>query len=323
MKKTTAEELYYLMYLGRKFEYAAKEYYLKGNISGFLHLDIGQEGFSVAAMKAFKKGDVFTTYREHVLAIARGMKPEVVMAELFGKESGVSKGRGGSMHLFEPKLDFYGGDAIVGGQIVNAVGCAYARKYQESENAVMVIFGDGASNGGAFFESLNISSAWQLPVLFLCENNEYAIGTKITRVSHFEKQSNKAKPYMRTIEVDGMDALAVYEAVSEANKYILEGNGPCFVEAMTCRYEGHSIADPNSYRSAEEMKICKERDPIQRLKKSLKENFDSSDEVIANLEKKAEDEIEKAVEFALNSNEPDISTLYDNVFCKECGNVVS
>ena len=323
MKKTTAEELYYLMYLGREFEYAAKEYYLKGNISGFLHLDIGQEGFSVAAMQAFKKGDVFTTYREHVLAIARGMEPKKVMAELFGKESGVSKGRGGSMHLFEPKLDFYGGDAIVGGQIVNAVGCAYARKYQESENAVMVIFGDGASNGGAFFESLNISSAWQLPVLFLCENNEYAIGTKITRVSHFEKQSNKAKPYMRTIEVDGMDALAVYEAVSEANKYILDGNGPCFVEAMTCRYEGHSIADPNSYRSAEEMKICKERDPIQRLKKSLKDNFDSSDEVIVNLEKKAKEEIEKAVEFALNSNEPEVSTLYDNVFCKECGNVVS
>ena len=323
MKKTTAEELYYLMYLGRKFEYAAKEYYLKGNISGFLHLDTGQEGFSVAAMQAFKKGDVFTTYREHVLAIARGMEPKVVMAELFGKESGVSKGRGGSMHLFEPKLDFYGGDAIVGGQIVNAVGCAYARKYQESENAVMVIFGDGASNGGAFFESLNISSAWQLPLLFLCENNEYAIGTKITRVSHFEKQSNKAKPYMRTIEVDGMDALAVYEAVSEANRYILDGNGPCFVEAMTCRYEGHSIADSNSYRSAEEMKICKERDPIERLKKDLRKNFDSSDEVIANLEKKAEDEIEKAVEFALNSNEPDVSTLYDNVFCKECGNVVS
>ncbi len=323
MKKLKTEELYYLMYLGRKFENTAKEYYLKGDISGFLHLDIGQEGFSVAAMKAFEKGDVFTTYREHVLAIARGMEPKIVMAELFGKESGISKGRGGSMHLFEPKLDFYGGDAIVGGQIVNAVGCAYARKYQESENAVMVIFGDGASNSGAFFESLNISSAWKLPLLFLCENNEYAIGTKITRVSHFEKQSNKAKPYMRTIEVDGMDVLAVYEAVEEANKYILEGNGPCFVEAMTCRYEGHSVADSNSYRSAEEMKICKERDPLEKLKKSLIEDFEVSESLVANLENKAKEIVDEAVEFALNAKEPDISSLFDNVFCKECGNAVS
>jgi len=323
MEKTVAQKLYYLMYLGREFEYAAKEYYLKGNISGFLHLDIGQEGFSVAAMQAFRKGDVFTTYREHVLSIARGMEPKKIMAELFGKESGVSKGRGGSMHLFEPKLDFYGGDAIVAGQIVNAVGCAYARKYQESENAVMVIFGDGASNAGAFFESINIASAWQLPLLFLCENNEYAIGTKITRVSHFEKQSNKAKPYMRTIEVDGMDAIAVYEAVEEANRYILDGNGPCFVEAMTCRYEGHSIADSNSYRSAEEMNICKQKDPIKRLKKTLTQEYGLNSTVLDNLEKKAKETVEEAVEFAKNSKEPEISSLYENVYCKECGNVVS
>lgn len=323
MEKSKAEELYYLMVLGREFEYAAKEYYLKGKISGFLHLDIGQEGFSVASMKAFDKGDVFTTYREHVLAIARGMEPKNVMAELFGKVDGISRGRGGSMHLFEPKLSFYGGDAIVGGQIVNAVGCAYARKYQESDSAVLVIFGDGASNSGAFFESINIASAWKLPLLFLCENNEYAIGTKITRVSHFKKQSNKAKAYMRTIEVDGMDALAVYEAVQEANRYILDGNGPCFVEAMTCRYEGHSISDPNSYRSSEEMKICKERDPIQRLKEDLLQKYEVADETLTNLEKRAKEAVDDAVEFALNSKEPDISSLYDNVFCKECGNAVS
>ncbi|MEN4053187.1 MULTISPECIES: thiamine pyrophosphate-dependent enzyme [Sulfurimonas] len=174
MNKLLAEEIYYLMVLGRKFEYAAKENYMKGNISGFLHLDIGQEALSVAAIKAFEKGDVFSTYREHIMAMARGIEPKAVMAELFGKASGVSGGKGGSMHLFEPSRFFYGGDAIVGGHIPNAVGCAYARKYQGSDDGVMVIFGDGATNGGAFFESLNIAATQKLPLLFLCENNEYA-----------------------------------------------------------------------------------------------------------------------------------------------------
>ena len=179
------------MVLGRKFEYAAKENYMKGNISGFLHLDIGQEALSVAAIKAFDKGDIFATYREHIMAIARGIEPKAVMAELFGKVDGVSGGKGGSMHLFEPSRFFYGGDAIVGGHIPNAVGCAYARKYQGNDDGVMVIFGDGATNGGAFFESLNNAATQKLPLLFLCENNEYAIGTNIQRVAPFREQAKK------------------------------------------------------------------------------------------------------------------------------------
>ena len=314
MDKLTAEELYYTMSLGRKFEYAAKEHYMTGEISGFLHLDIGQEALSVAAMKAFDHGDVFTTYREHIMAIARGIEPKAVMAELFGKKTGVSEGRGGSMHLFDPSHFFYGGDAIVGGHIPNAVGCAYARKFQESEHGVMVVFGDGATNGGAFFESLNIAGAWKLPLLFLCENNRYAIGTEITRVAPFLEQAKKAEPFMPTMEVDGNDALAVYEAVKEAQAYIQKGHGPIFLEAFTYRWEGHSMSDAGSYRSPEEIEIWKRRDPIERMKKVLKERYAISDDTIAALEEKAKRAVDEAVEFAAASPEPEVSELFDHLF---------
>ena len=323
MNKLLAEEIYYTMVLGRNFEEAAKEHYMAGDIAGFLHLDIGQEGFSVAAMKAFEKGDVFTTYREHVMAIARGMEPRAVIAELFGKAAGVSRGRGGSMHLFDPSHFFYGGDAIVGGQIPNAVGCAYARKYQDRNDGVMVVFGDGATNGGAFFESLNIAGAQKLPLLFLCENNEYAIGTKITRVSPFEHQTKKAEPYMLTMETDGMDAVAVYEAVSEAQKHIQEGKGPVFLEAMTCRYEGHSMSDPAIYRSKEELQICKQRDPIERMEKLLKGKYGMDETSLESIRSKAQDAVDDAVSFAAEAPEPELDELYEDIFCKGCADVVS
>ncbi len=314
MDKLLAETLYYEMVRGRAFEYAAKEHYMQGDISGFLHLDIGQEALSVGAMKAFTKGDVFSTYREHIMALARGISPKAVMAELFGKEAGVSEGKGGSMHLFDPSHFFYGGDAIVGGHLPNAVGCAYARKFRGEEHGVMAVFGDGATNGGAFFESLNIAAAQKLPMLFLCENNEYAIGTKITRVAPFEKQAKKAEPYMPTVEVDGMDVLAVYEAVSEAQHYIQKGHGPIFVEAMTCRYEGHSMSDPNSYRSTQEMALCKARDPIERMKKVLLEQYGMDDDTIESLETKAQNEIDEAVRFAAEAAEPAPEALTAHVF---------
>ncbi len=323
MNKLLAEEIYYDMVLGRSFELAAKEHYMAGDIAGFLHLDIGQEGFSVAAMKAFEKGDVFTTYREHVMAIARGMSPRAVMAELFGKAAGVSRGRGGSMHLFEPSLFFYGGDAIVGGQIPNAVGCAYARKYQGKEDGVMAVFGDGATNGGAFFESLNIASAQKLPLLFVCENNRYAIGTEITRVAPFEKQAKKAEPYMLTKEVDGMDAVAVYEAVAEAQRLIQDGHGPVFLEAMTCRYEGHSMSDPGTYRSKEEMQICKQQDAIERMEGVLTKEYGLRGEELDALKKRADAAVEDAVAFAAEAPEPELAELYEDIFCKGCANVVS
>lgn len=310
MEKLSQEELYYLMLLGRHFEYAAKDHYMQGHISGFLHLDIGQEGLSVGTMKAFK-GDVFTTYREHVMALARGIDPKSVMAELFGKIDGISSGRGGSMHMFEPSLGFYGGDAIVGGHIPNAVGCAYARKLQGREHGVLVTFGDGATNCGAFFESLNIASAQKLPLVFLCENNSYAIGTRIDKVSPFEKQAQKAKAFMQTMEVDGMDVISVYEAISKAQKHVDQGNGPIFIEAMTCRFEGHSISDANTYRSALEMQTCKEEDPIKRLKKQIEPYRAEA------LEEKAIQAIEDAVLFAHDSPEPELRDLKQNMFTSE------
>jgi pyruvate dehydrogenase E1 component alpha subunit len=317
MNKLEAENIYFEMVRGRAFEYAAKEHYMQGDVSGFLHLDIGQEALSVAAVKAFEKGDIFSTYREHIMAMARGIEPSAVMAELFGKASGVSGGKGGSMHLFEPSRFFYGGDAIVGGHIPNAVGCAYARKLQGSEDGVMVIFGDGATNGGAFFESLNNATTQKLPLLFLCENNGYAIGTAITRAAPFKEQAKKAEPYMLTYSVDGMDAEAVYAVVREAQNKIQEGHGPIFIEAFTCRFEGHSVSDSNAYRSAQEMGHCKAKDPIEHFKTVLCEKYLLSDVEISALEAKAQKEVDDAVAFAKAADEPEVDALYEHVFVEE------
>ncbi|WP_457560920.1 thiamine pyrophosphate-dependent dehydrogenase E1 component subunit alpha [Caminibacter sp.] len=322
MKSANVEKFYYLMKLGREFEKAAKREYMKGNIAGFLHLDIGQEAVSVGTMQAFDKGDVFTHYREHVLAIARGMDPKIVMAELFGKVTGVSKGKGGSMHLFDPRLNFYGGDAIVAGQLPMAVGCAYARKLQGEKAGVFAIFGDGASNAGAFFESINIAAAWKLPIIFFAENNQYAIGTHISWVSPFEEIKEKAKNYMPTFTCDGMDVCDVFETTLKAKEFIEDGLGPVFIEAKTYRYEGHSMSDAGKYRSEEEMEIWKRKDPIDNLRnKAISEGL-VSEEYFNELDAKAEAVIREAVEFASNSPEPDLSELYTDVFCERCENVI-
>jgi pyruvate dehydrogenase E1 component alpha subunit len=317
MNNMLLKKFYYLMKLGREFELRSKQEYMKGNIAGFLHLDVGQEAVSVGSMLAFEKGDVFAHYREHLLAIARGIEPKYVMAELFGKKTGVSSGKGGSMHLFEPKLGFYGGDAIVGGHLPLAVGCAYARKFQGENAGVFAIFGDGATNGGAFFESINNATTQKLPLIFFLENNQYAIGTHITWTSPFLEQHNKVKNYMPTMLIDGMDVIEVYNAVIKAKEHIENGLGPIFIEAMTYRYEGHSISDAGKYRSEEELNIYKSKDPIKKLKeyaneKSIaKEWFDETDKKIAK-------EIEEAVEFTLSSPEPDDEELFNDVFCENC-----
>ena len=322
MNSARVKTFYYLMKLGREFELAAKEQYMQGNIAGFLHLDIGQEACSVGTMQAFDKGDVFTHYREHVLAIARGMDPKLIMAELFGKVTGVSKGKGGSMHLFEPKLDFYGGDAIVAAHLPIATGCAYARKIEGEMAGVFAIFGDGATNAGAFFESLNIAAAWKLPIIFFCENNYYAIGTRIGWVSPFEELYHKARHYMPSTRINGMDVCEVYEAVIKAKEHIEEGLGPYFIEAETYRYEGHSMSDNGKYRSEEEMEIFKSRDPIENLKKEALKLGIVEPEYFEETDKKVAKEIQEAIEFAANSPEPDLSELYKDVYCKECTNVI-
>jgi len=307
-----AKEFYFLMKLGREFELSAKKEYMNGNISGFLHLDIGQEAISVGSMKGFGEGDVFTHYREHILALAKGMNPKNIMAELFGKKTGVSKGKGGSMHLFDINLNFYGGNAIVGGHLPIAVGAAYAKKFKGENGGVFAIFGDGASNSGAFYESINIATAWKLPIIFFLENNYYAIGTHISRVSPFTELVNKVKNYMATKRIDGMDIFEVYNSVVEAKNYIETGVGPYFIEAETFRFEGHSISDAGKYRSEEELDIFKKRDPINRLKQQMLD-YGIENEYFDEIDLKVEKIIDESVEFALNSDEPDKDELFKDV----------
>ncbi len=323
MNKSYVEKAYYLMKLGREFEYRAKEEYMKGNIAGFLHLAIGEEAVHVGATLAFGKGDIFVHYREHVWALARGMEPKHVMAELFGKKTGVSKGKGGSMHLYDPKFNFYGGNAIVGAQIPHAVGAAYARKYLGHTEGVLVAFGDGATNAGNFYESLNLAALWELPVLFLCENNYYAIGTRIERASAITDLYKKAKPFMVAEQINGMDFFEVFEAVERAKEYIQTESKPYFIEALTYRYEPHSMSDPGDYRSPRELKVAKDRDPIEILKRKALEKGLLTEEYMKKIDEKVQKEIEEAVEFALNSPEPELEELYKDVYCEVCTDVIS
>jgi pyruvate dehydrogenase E1 component alpha subunit len=251
------------------------------------------------------------------------MDVKAIMAELFGKKTGVSKGKGGSMHLFDPTLNFYGGDAIVAGQLPIAVGCAYARKIQGERAGVFAIFGDGASNAGAFFESINIATAWKLPIIFFAENNYYAIGTHISWVSPFTEIYHKAKNYMPTKRIDGMNVCEVYSAVMEAKEYIENGLGPYFIEAETYRYEGHSMSDAGKYRSEEELEIFKRRDPIENLKKEAIKKGLVEEIYFQEADAKVERIIQEAVEFAASSPQPQDYELFEDVFCKECENVVS
>ncbi len=315
MSQTLAEKFYFLMKLGRELELRAKEEYLKGNISGFLHLDIGQEAVSVGAVVGFGKGDLFCPYREHVLALARGMDPKLIIAELFGKYTGVSKGKGGSMHLYEPKLDFYGGNAIVGAHLSHAVGAAYARKLRNEKAGVLVTFGDGATNAGSFFEAVNLAVVWKVPVLFLCINNYYAIGTRIDRVSAFKDTYLKVKDYMPAVQVDGMDVFAVYEAVIEAKKYLEEYGKPYYIEAITYRFEGHSMADKGDYRSPRELEMFKKKDPIENLKKVALEKGWLTQEQVNLMDSKIAQIVEESVEFALSSPEPPPEELYRDIYC--------
>jgi len=232
--------------------------------------------------------------------------------ELFGKKTGVSKGKGGSMHLFDINLNFYGGNAIVGGHLPIAVGAAYAKKFKGENGGVFAIFGDGASNSGAFYESINIATAWKLPIIFFLENNYYAIGTHISRVSPFTELVNKAKNYMATKRIDGMDIFEVYNSVVEAKNYIETGVGPYFIEAETFRFEGHSISDAGKYRSEEELDIFKKRDPINRLKQQMLD-YGIENEYFDEIDLKVEKIIDESVEFALNSDEPDKDELFKDV----------
>ncbi len=309
------------MLLIRRFEQKCAEMYAAGKIGGFLHLYIGEEAVGVGAINALEPRDhIFSHYRDHGYALARGSSPREVMAELFGKSTGCSHGKGGSMHLCDPARNFYGGYAIVGGHLPMAVGMALASSYQGRDEVTLVIFGDGATDMGEFHESLNLASVWKLPVVFLCENNLYAMGTPISETTAASSITEKAAGYnMLTRVVDGQDVLAVYRECAEAYAHARAGNGPVLIEAMTYRYRGHSAVDAQLYRSKEEVLERKRNDPVKSFPQRLLEIELVTKEDLDRLEQETQDIVADAVQFADESPEPTVDDLYTDVYVDPTG----
>jgi pyruvate dehydrogenase E1 component alpha subunit len=309
-------DFYREMILIRRFEERAGEAYTQGKIGGFLHLAIGEEAVNVGAIRALEARDhIITHYRDHGQALARGMDPKRVMAELYGKATGVVSGRGGSMHLADVSLNFWGGHAIVGAHLPLAVGLALAAQYSGEDRVAMAIFGDGATNIGAFHEALNMAAVWKLPVIFLCENNQYGMGTPVDRASARSDIVDKACAYGMPGEmIDGMDVIGVYQTIRDAAEHVRRGEGPYFFEACTYRYRGHSMGDPERYRTADEVDFWKEMDPIQRLAEHLVTGGLVDQAQLEEIQRQVDKEVAEAVQFAENSPAPSESTLYDHIF---------
>jgi pyruvate dehydrogenase E1 component alpha subunit len=318
MEEGQLHELYRRMILIRRFEEKTAEMYSRGKITGFCHLYAGEEAVAVGAISAlYDKDYVVSTYREHGHCLAKGASPRAVMAELFGKATGISRGRGGSMHLFDPVLRFMGGYAIVGGGLPLAAGLGLSIIYREEPEVVCCFFGDGALPQGAFHESLNMASLWKLPVIFICENNFYGMGTLVQNAICQEELYRFAEPYkMPGVRVDGMDVLEVYGAVTEAAERAREGDGPSLIEAVTYRYRGHSMSDPAEYRSRREERIWQERDPIKNLRRKLLHDGRASDARLDEIEHEVTAVIDDAVKFAEESPEPSIDEIGKHVYAE-------
>ncbi|MDX6304320.1 MAG: pyruvate dehydrogenase component alpha subunit [Blastocatellia bacterium] len=314
--RETLMKIFHQMLLIRRFEEKCAESYSLGKIGGFCHLYIGQEAVGVGAISALRNDDyVITSYREHGQAIAKGISPEAVMAELYGKAGGCSQGKGGSMHLFDASVNFMGGHGIVGGQIPLGTGLAFASKYQETDRVTLCFFGEAAVNQGAFHESLNMAQLWKLPCVYICENNQYGMGTSLARAMSLQNISEKARAYeMESEFVDGMDVLAMRRATQRAIKRARESYVPTLIEARTYRYMGHSMSDPGNYRTRAEIEKYQERDPIKIFTATLKENGFLTDQDIADFEARVKEEVERSVRFAEESPEPDPSELYTHVY---------
>lgn len=308
--------LYEQMVLSREFEESCAEQYTKGHITGFLHLYSGQEAVAVGATAGLHGSDyILSAYREHAQAIVRGAEPRRVMAELFGKATGLCKGKGGSMHLFAPELNFMGGYAIVGGQFPIAVGLAFSAKYRGEDRIAACFFGDGAVNQGTFHESLNWARLWELPVLFICENNFYGIGTEVHRSSALSSIHKRTCGYdIPSEKVDGMDVIAVFKAVKYAAEKVRETSRPYFIEAVTYRFRGHSMADPAKYRSAAEHDVWKARDPIPAFAKRLLEEGIASGEQLEVIMAKARAVVQEAVQFAEASPWPEDEEVFNDIY---------
>ena len=309
-------ELYRQMLLIRRFEEKSAEAYVAGKIGGFCHLYIGQEAVGVGAISAIRKDDyVLASYREHGLALAKGMAARSIMAELFGKATGCSKGKGGSMHMFDKELGFFGGHAIVGGQIPLATGTAFATKYQGTDQVTLCFFGEAAVNQGAFHESLNMAQLWKLPCIYICENNQYGMGTSLARAMSLSDISKKACAYDLASEfVDGMDVLAVREATLRAVERARKDYLPTLLEIRTYRFMGHSMSDPGNYRTRAEIEKYQERDPIKLLSATLVEQKITDEKTLQEIDRKVREEVEDSLRFADESPPPDPSELYTDVY---------
>src|SRR6266478_6521811 len=304
--------LFRQMVLIRRFEEKCAESYSLGKIGGFCHLYIGQEAVGVGAISAIREDDyVLTSYREHGQAIAKGISPEAVMAELYGKAGGCSRGKGGSMHMFDNDVNFLAGHAIVGGQIPLATGVAFATKYKGTDQVTLCFFGEAAVNQGSFHGSRNLAQLWKVPCIYICENNQYGMGTSLKRAMSFQDISQKACAYEIASEfVDGMDVLAVREATQRAVERARKSYLPTLLEIRTYRFMGHSMSDPGNYRTRAEIEKYQQRDPIKLFTQSLKETGVLDDKSLKEIEDRVHAEVEHAAQFADESPLPDPKELY-------------
>jgi pyruvate dehydrogenase E1 component alpha subunit len=314
--KKLLREMLYQMVLGRVFEQKCAEVYRIGKIGGFCHLYIGQEAIAIGTQMALEKKDfVITAYRDHVQAMVAGIAPEAVMAELYGKAGGVVKGKGGSMHMFSAEHNFFGGHGIVGGQIGVATGMAYAQKYKETGGVTLCFFGEAAVNQGMFHESLNMAQLWKLPIVYICENNQYGMGTSQERAMSVANIASKAEAFGMVGEfVDGMDVMAVRDATLRALERARKDSLPTLLEIRAYRYMGHSMSDPGKYRTTEEIKKYQERDPIVLFKDSLKTAKILGDKDFEKIEAEAKETTEKALAFAEESPFPEESELFTDIY---------
>jgi pyruvate dehydrogenase E1 component subunit alpha len=316
LKKEELLKIYRDMVRIREFEESCPRLYSQGKMGGFLHLYSGQEAVGVGVAHALDSKDYMVgAYREHGLILARGTHPQSVMAELFGKATGVSRGKGGSMHMFDGEKRFMGGYGIVAGHLPLAVGLGYSIVYQGGDEVVACLFGDGATNQGVFHEAMNMAALYQVPVIFICENNGYGISTSISRSSAVKQLYKKSAAYETPgTKVDGMDVLAVYDEVRMAVEKARQEGGPQYIEAITYRFRGHSISDPGTYRSDQEKKLWKERDPILNFRTRLLKNGMAVEAELESIDYEEQELLEETVKFAEESPFPEPDELWTDIY---------
>ena len=309
-------QFYEKMFLIRKFEEKAGQLYGAGKIGGFCHLYIGQEAVVIGILSSVKSEDtVVTSYRDHGHILARGVDPKLVMAELTGRKDGISKGKGGSMHMFSKKNRFYGGHGIVGAQVPIGVGLGFAHKYREENKISRVYVGDGAMSNGQVFEAFNLASLWELPVLFIIENNKYGMGTSVNRSAAGNELFERATVFgIKGEKINGMNFFDVSEAAIRAREYIYENSKPYVIEMDTYRYRGHSMSDPATYRSKDEVNDMKSNDPLLNMKKALIDDYKIDEDKLSKIESDIKKQIKDVEKFSLESPLPELEELFTEVY---------